>query len=58
MKKIEIEISDETECVANSRLRDLIVEYGKPKAYGMLMDETVAVAVYGSYLYPFEYRYG
>ena len=58
MKKIEIEISDETECILNTRLCELISEYGNPKAYGMLMDEIVALAVYGSYLYPFEYRYG
>ena len=41
MKKIEIEINDETECILNARLSELSQRYTKERAYGMLMDELV-----------------
>ena len=43
MKKIEIEISDETECILSTRLAQLSQQYTKERAYGMLLDELIQV---------------
>jgi len=49
MKKIEIEINDETECILKARLSELSQQYTKERAYGMLMDDMVALLVGPSY---------
>ena len=51
MKKIEIEIKDETECILNAKLSELSQRYTKERAYGMLVDDIVECCGSGRLLY-------